>query len=265
MLFLHGFPEFWYGWRRQIGHFAASGYRVLVPDQRGYNLSDKPWRVSAYALDKLTLDAVGLLDWAGCERGFVVGHDWGAAVAWWLAIRFPERVKRLAIINLPHPTVMRHHLKTNPVQRRKSRYMLYFQFPWYPERKFRSRNFRSPVRSLQAIARPGTFSDEDMELYREAWGRDGAIRGMLNWYRAALRHPPRRVPDARVKPPTLIVWGAADRWLGSEMVQPSVEMCHAGRAELIEEGTHWVQHEYPDRVNRLLMDFLREDTEARGA
>jgi len=257
VLFLHGFPEFWYGWRNQIGPFVEAGYRVVVPDQRGYNLSDKPRRVSAYGLDKLALDAVSLLDWAGSERAFVVGHDWGAAVAWWVALRFPERVRKLGIINLPHPVVMRRHLRTNPVQRRKSRYMLYFQVPWYPELKMRRDNWRSPTLALQRVARPGAFTDEEMQRYREAWSRPGAPRGMLNWYRAGLRHPPRKLEDPRVEPPTLVIWGAADRWLGREMVEPSVELCRDGRAEIVEEATHWVQHEKPDLVNRLLIDFLQ--------
>jgi pimeloyl-ACP methyl ester carboxylesterase len=257
VLLLHGFPEFWFSWRNQIMHLAEAGYRVIVPDQRGYNLSDKPWRVSAYGLDTLTLDALRLIEWTGCERAYVVGHDWGAAVAWWVAVCFPDRVRKLGILNLPHPVVFRRHLRTNPVQRRKSRYMLYFQFPWYPERKMRRDNWLSPVRSLQAVARPGTFSDEDMERYREAWRQPGAARGMLNWYRAGWRYPPRKVADVKVKPETLVIWGAADRWLGSEMLQPSLDLCLDGRAEIIEGGTHWVQHEFPESVNRLLLDFLR--------
>ena len=113
------------------------------------------------------------------------------------------------------------------------------------------------TRALQGIARPGAFTEEEMQRYREAWSRPGASRGMLNWYRAGLRHPPRKLEDPRVEPPTLIIWGAADRWLGREMVQPSVELCRDGRAEFVEEATHWVQHEEPDLVNRLLIDFLQ--------
>jgi pimeloyl-ACP methyl ester carboxylesterase len=257
VLLLHGFPEFWFSWRHQIWPLAEAGYRVVVPDQRGYNLSDKPWRVSAYGLDTLTLDAVHLIEWTGRERVFVVGHDWGAAVAWWVAVCFPERVRKLGIINLPHPVVFRRHLRTDPVQRRKSRYMLYFQFPWYPERKMRRGNWRSAVRSLQACARPGTFTDEDMERYREAWRQPGAARGMINWYRAGWRHPPRKVPDVRVRPETLIIWGAADRWVGRQMLQPSLDLCVEGRAEVIEDGTHWVHHEFPERVSSWLTVFLR--------
>ena len=103
LILLHGFPEFWYGWRRQIGPLAAAGFRVLVPDQRGYNTSDKPRSVAAYGLDELALDVVGLIDATGVEKACVVGHDWGGVVGWWLGVRYPQRIERLALLNIPHP------------------------------------------------------------------------------------------------------------------------------------------------------------------
>ncbi len=256
VIFLHGFPEFWYGWRRQIEPFAAAGYRVLVPDQRGYNLSGKPPSVRHYGLDTLVADVVGLVREAGRDSTLLVGHDWGGAVAWWTALRHPDLVQRLAVLNMPHPLVMRRFLKSDRVQRRKSRYIFLFQLPWLPEMRLRRRDWQIAVRALQRTARPGTFSDEDMEAYREAWRRPGAARAMIHWYRAAMRRPPRRVPDPRVRVPTLIVWGARDRFLGREMVEPSLELCEQGRAEVIEEATHWIQHEEPARVNRLLLEFF---------
>ena len=256
VIFLHGFPEFWYGWRRQIEPFAAAGYRVLVPDQRGYNLSGKPPSVRHYGLDTLVADVVGLVREAGRDSTLLVGHDWGGAVAWWTAVRHPDLVQRLAVLNMPHPLVMRRFLKSDRAQRRKSRYIFLFQLPWLPEMRLRRRDWQSAVRALQRTSRPGTFSDEDMEAYREAWRRPGAARAMIHWYRAAMRRPPRRVPDPRVRVPTLIVWGARDRFLGREMVEPSLELCEQGRAEVIEEATHWIQHEEPARVNRLLLEFF---------
>ena len=258
IILLHGFPEFWYGWQRQIGPLAAAGYRVLAPDQRGYNLSDKPRRLSGYRLDTLADDVVALIDQAGRDRVLLVGHDWGAAVGWWTAIRHPRRVSRLVVLNAPHPSVMRRHLKTNPTQRRRSWYFLFFQLPWLPERRFRRNDFEIGVRAVRGTARKGTFTDADMETYRRAWGQPGAVRGMIDWYRAALRRPPRRIGDRRVKPPTLIIWGERDRFLGREMVAPSLEYCEQGRVEMIPEATHWVQHEAPERVNRLLLEFFEE-------
>ncbi len=257
VLLLHGFPEFWRGWRHQIGPLAAAGFRVLVPDQRGYNLSDKPRRVRDYGLDRLTEDAIGLIEAAGHERACIAGHDWGAMVAWWTAVRFPERVRRLAILNVPHPLVMRRHLRRSRQQRRRSRYVFFFQLPWLPERRMRRHDWASAVRAVQGTALPGAFSDADMAAYREAWARPGAARAMIHWYRAALRHPPARVPNPRVTVPALVLWGVNDRFLGREMVEPSLALCDDGRLEWFEEATHWLQHEEPERVSRLLVEFFR--------
>lgn len=258
MILLHGFPEFWYAWRRQILALGEAGFRVVAPDQRGYNLSDKPRRVSAYAIETLARDVVGLIDEAGRERAMVAGHDWGGLVAWWTAVRFPERLERLAVLNAPHPAVFLRHLRSDPEQRKRSWYVRYFQLPWFPERWYRKNNWEIGVRSVQGTARPGSFSDEEMERYREAWSRPGAIRAMINWYRAAVRHRPRKAESLRVRVPTLIVWGARDRFLGQKMVEPSLAMCDSGRAELLDEATHWVQHDEPERVGRLLRYFFSE-------
>src|ERR1700712_2582822 len=123
LILLHGFPEFWYGWHRQIEPLAAAGYHVVVPDQRGYNLSDKPEGIAAYNIDTLARDIVGLIDEAGAAKAYVAGHDWGGAVAWWLGIKHPERIEKLVLLNIPHPQVMRRALLKDSVQRKKSSYM----------------------------------------------------------------------------------------------------------------------------------------------
>jgi pimeloyl-ACP methyl ester carboxylesterase len=256
LILLHGFPEFWYGWRRQIGPLAAAGFRVQVPDQRGYNLSDKPRGVSSYNLDRLAEDVVGLIDAAGVAKARVVGHDWGGVVGWWLGIRHPQRLERLALLNIPHPVVMERSLRHSSVQRKKSRYMFLFQLPWLPERIFRRKGFAYAEKTLRVSSRPGTFSDEDVARYKEAWSQPGAVRSMLHWYRAALRARPRRPKSPRVTVPTLLIWGTKDRFLGQEMAEASIALCDQGRLELIPEATHWVQLEEPERVNRLLVEFL---------
>jgi pimeloyl-ACP methyl ester carboxylesterase len=151
---------------------------------------------------------------------------------------------------------MERALWRSAVQRKKSRYIFFFQLPWLPELLFSRRNFAYAEKSLRASSRPGTFSDEDVERYKEAWSRPGAVRSMLHWYRAALRAKPRRPKSPRVTVPTLLIWGTQDRFLGQEMAQPSIDLCDQGRLELIPEATHWVQLEEPERVNRLLVDFL---------
>jgi len=258
VILLHGFPEFWYSWRYQIDALAQAGFRVLAPDQRGYNLSDKPKSVRDYNLDQLAADVVGLIDAAGRDKAFLVWHDWGGSSAWWTAIKYPERVGRLAILNLPHPKVMRQNLLHNRVQRRKSWYMFLFQIPFLPEQRMRKNNWQVGARALQGTSRKGTFSEADMALYREAWSRPDAVTGMFNWYRAALRSRPARVSSSRVTPPTLIIWGAKDKFLGRELAQQSVNLCDNGQIVFIEGASHWVQHEEPAQVNELLLKFLSQ-------
>lgn len=256
VVLLHGFPEFWYGWRKQIGPLAAAGFRVLVPDQRGYNLSDKPRGLASYNLDDLALDIVGLIDAAGRDKAHVAGHDWGGAVAWWLGIKHADRLDRLALLNIPHPRVMERTLRKSQEQRMKSSYMAFFQLPWLPEISLSSRSYDNLARSLQVTSRRGTFTEEDLGRYRAAWARPGAVTGMLSWYRAALRSRPTPPASPRVTVPTLMIWGTKDRFLGREMVPPSLELCDQGRAVYLEEATHWVQHEEADAVNRLLVEHF---------
>lgn len=259
VILLHGFPEFWYGWRYQIDALAQAGFRVLAPDQRGYNLSDKPKSVRDYNLDQLAADVVGLIDAVGCEKAFLVAHDWGGAAAWWAAIKYPERIERLAILNAPHPRVMRQNLLHNRVQRKKSRYFFLFQIPLLPEMRMRKNNWQVGVRALQGTSRKGTFSEEDIARYREAWSQPGAATGMFNWYRAAFRSRPARVRSSRVTMPTLIIWGERDKFLRRELAQQSLELCDNGKLVFIEGASHWVQHEEPAKVNELLCKFFGAD------
>lgn len=259
VILLHGFPEFWYGWRYQIEMLANAGFRVLAPDQRGYNLSDKPKRIRDYNLDQLAADVVGLIEAAGRDKAFLVGHDWGGASAWWAAIKYPARIQRLAILNAPHPKVMRQNIFHNRVQRKKSWYFFLFQIPFLPERRMRKNNWRLGARALQGTSRKGTFSEADLALYREAWSQPGAATGMLNWYRAALRTRPARLRSSRVTMPALIIWGEQDKFLRREMAKQSTDLCDQGHLVLIEEATHWVQHEEPERVNKLLLTFFKQE------
>ena len=255
VVLLHGFPELWYGWRRQIGPLAEAGFRLIVPDQRGYNTSDKPAGVGAYHVDTLAADVVALLDAARIEQAAIVGHDWGAVVAWWLGLAHPERVSRLAILNVPHPAVMRRHLLSSPRQALRSWYIFFFQIPGLPERFLGRRDFANLARAVRG-GRRGTCTDEDLARYREAWAQPGALTGMVNWYRAALRGAGRKLPRLRVGAETLVLWGARDRFLGRAMAEPSVSLCDRGRIRFFEKATHWVQHDEADAVNEELRRFL---------
>jgi epoxide hydrolase 4 len=180
LFLLHGFPEFWYGWRNLIGRFAAAGFRVVVPDQRGYNLSDKPKGIAAYDLDQVCADIVGLADGFGRKTFSIVGHDWGAAVGWWTATRHPDRTKRLAALNAPHPAVWYAAMHNNPAQRRKSWYVRFFAIPYLPELLLRQRNFLALARSFKDVIAPNAFTPSDLSQYRAAWSQPGAITSMIN-------------------------------------------------------------------------------------
>ncbi len=256
VILLHGFPEFWYGWRRQIQPLAAAGMRVWVPDQRGYNLSDKPLGIAAYRFDELANDVIGLIDSAGIDKCCLVGHDWGAAVAWWVALKHPERLNRLAILNVPHPAVMVHTLTSNPEQLRRSWYIFFIQIPFLTEAILRNDDCGLMVKMLLAGSAPGSFTAADIDKYRQAWWRKRAITSMLNWYRAALHMPPDLSGDMHIKVPTLVLWGAQDSALIREMAQPSLDLCDEGKLVVFETSSHWVQHDASEAVNRYLVDFL---------
>lgn len=254
-LLLHGFPEFWYSWHQQIDPLAAAGFRVIVPDQRGYNLSSKPSGIKSYALSELVSDVIAIADQLGQERIFLAGHDWGAAVAWSVALFYPNRVAKLAILNVPHPSVMRRYLMKNRRQLRKSWYMFFFQLPWLPETFLSTSNFRRGLASLAGSSRPGTFSADDFAQYRAAWSQPGALTSMIHWYRAAFRHRT-HFPDRTVRVPTRILWGVRDAFLMVEMAEESLKYCT--QAELIPfpDASHWLQHEEPVRVSQLLIEFF---------
>lgn len=259
LVLLHGFPEFWYSWQKQIPYFADRGYRVIVPDQRGYGASDRPAGLSAYRLDALAADVVGLIDAVGAERACVVGHDWGGGVALWTAFRHPARVRRLVVLNCPHWRAMERALRRSWAQRRKSWYMAFFQLPWLPEWLARRNDFRMLADALVRTSRPGTFTEADLAEYRRAWARPGVLTGMINWYRAVVQRPPHFPADSRIRVPTLVLWGSRDAFLNRELAQGTVEQCDAGELVTLDDATHWLHHEQPDRVNERIDAFLRRE------
>ena len=255
VILLHGFPDAWFGWEPQIQALAAAGFRVAAPDQRGYNLSDKPAQVAGYTLDVLAADVIGLADALGFDRFCLVGHDFGALVSWRLAELQPERLKRLVIANVPHPAVMRRYMRKHLSQLRKSWYAFFFQIPVLPERVLRANNWQR----LSSQMEEG-FSREQLDRYRAAWSQPGAIKAMLNWYRALMRpSASRAVSAARITVPALIVWGKQDRHISYEMAQLSAEVCTECRLVMLEEATHWVHQDRPDEVSRLLIEHLQGD------
>ncbi|HZJ25200.1 MAG TPA: alpha/beta hydrolase [Anaerolineales bacterium] len=256
VVLLHGFPEFWYGWRLQIPALVEAGCRVIIPDQRGYNLSDKPEGVKTFSMDELVKDVIGLIDALGYEKVNLVGHDWGAAVAWVVADQHPERLHRLGILNVPHPEVMKRFLKRDLEQLRRSWYILFFQLPWLPEALMRAQDWSAMIRALRDSGKTHTFTDEDIDKYKEAWSQPGALTAMLNWYRAAARYQMPDMKDALIRVPTLMMWGMKDVALSHRLARPSMDYCEEGNLILFPEATHWVQLDEADSVNHYLADFL---------
>lgn len=260
MVLLHGFPEFWYSWRHQIPALAGAGFHVVAPDMRGYALSDKPKGVGSYRWDALTRDVAGLIRAYGADRAVVVGHDWGGGVAWLCAMRYPELVERLVVMNAPHPAVFRRALGTRR-QLWKSRYMFFFQLPWLPEWAIRAWDFALLRRVLRRDpVRPGVFSAADIDHYVAAAARSGALTGAINYYRAAFRPGGRGLWPARqrIDRPVLVIWGEGDPYLGVELAEPGRWRAPQARVARLPEAGHWVQVEQPDQVNRLLLDFLAD-------
>ena len=257
VVLLHGFPEFWYGWRRQIAPLADAGFRVIAPDQRGYNLSEVPKGVEAYRMAELSKDVAGLLDALGRNDCCLVGHDWGAAVAWNVALTYPERVQKLAILNVPHPAVMLDYLKRNPRQMLKSWYIAFFQIPGLADWLVRLNDFHQAAGSLRGSSQPGTFSDEDIAEYKKAWKNSAGLTGMINWYRALLRYRPSMPEDNRLHMPVRILWGKRDAFLSHEMAGLSAQLCDQAELTLFEHATHWVQHEEAQAVSQALIQFFR--------
>ena len=254
VILLHGFPEFWETWHKQLPALVAAGYRVWVPDQRGYNLSDKLRGISNYTIPKLAADVMGLLDAAGRRQAHLIGHDWGAVVSWYLAAQYPERLASTTIINVPHPAAGARNLWRVPTQLLHSWYIFFFQLPWLPEQLFRRRNWAFGRRTLAGTARPGTFSPEEITRYVAAWAQPGALTSMINWYRAMRRSG--RLHWTRIEGPLQVIWGKKDVFLKARLAELSMQECANGQLHFFPEATHWVHLEEPAAVNDLLLKFM---------
>jgi pimeloyl-ACP methyl ester carboxylesterase len=255
VLLLHGFPELWYGWRHQLPALAER-FRVATPDLRGYNLTTKP--ASGYDFATLASDVPALIRALGAERAHVVGHDWGGAVAWCAAMLHPEVIDRLAILNAPHPAAFLRELARNPRQWLRSWYIALFQVPGMAEwllTRGHARGLADMLRGSTVDAR--SFSAADLAAYRRAMLRPGAARATLAYYRALRSTSPRALASLdRVRAPTLVVWGLQDVALVPELTDDLERWVASLRVERIDQAGHWVQHERPELVNRLLLEHL---------
>jgi pimeloyl-ACP methyl ester carboxylesterase len=261
VLLLHGFPECWYSWRKQLPALGER-YRIVAPDMRGYNLSDKPARVEDYRMSRLVDDVTGLIRHFGAREAAVVGHDWGGAVAWAVAQHYPDYVWKLASLQVPPPAVWARNLTLK--QALRSWYMLFFQLPRVPEWWMARDDFAALAKTFRATSRPGTFSDSDIEVYKAAMREPGALTAAVNYYRANVRSFfARRAGGGgirereRVRVPTLFVYGERDFAIVPGTVAGVADYVDAPYTELrLARNNHWVQQESPAEVNAALLGFL---------
>jgi epoxide hydrolase 4 len=261
VVLLHGFPECWYSWRKQLPVLGRR-YKVVAPDLRGYNLSDKPGRVEDYSVNRLVDDVTGLIRHFGAREAAVVGHDWGAAVAWAVAQHYPDYVWKLAALQVPPPAIWARNFSLKQLLR--SWYMFFFQLPSIPEWWLGRDDFAGLAKMFRDTSRPGTFTDEDIAVLKAAAREPGALTASVNYYRAnfrrffgrGLREREVRTHE-RVRVPTLFIFGERDFAIIPETVRGVADYVDAPYTELrLGRANHWVQQEYPAEVNAALLDFL---------
>jgi len=264
IVFVHGFPEFWYMWRHQLEEFARD-HRVVAPDMRGYNLSSKPAEVGAYAIRHLVEDLRQLAEHLGAERFVLVGHDWGGVAAWAFALAHPERLTKLVIVNAPHPGVFAREIRENPAQQQASRYMLVFRSP-EAEALLAEDGYARVIQMFRHDL-GARFTEADRAAYVEAWSQPGALTGGLNYYRAAGVGPPEGpgVPARSfgvdperlvVRVPTLVIWGEQDRALLTGNLEELERFVPDLTVRRVPHASHWVVHEEPALVNAMIREFL---------
>jgi epoxide hydrolase 4 len=255
MLMLHGFPEFWYSWRHLIPEFAQD-YQVVALDLRGYNDSDKPAEKSAYVMDEFIKDIEGVIKGLGYSSCVLVGHDWGGAIAWNFAYTHPEMVERLIVLNIPHPAKFAAGL-TKPQQLLRSSYILFFQLPFIPELQLKLHNYQAIETAFKGMAvNKDAFSQADIDAYKQAVAKPGAMTAMLNYYRNVFRHGFINRSWGVLDVPTLMIWGEKDTALGKELTYGTENFVQDFQIKYIPNCSHWVQQEQPQLVIQYMREWL---------
>ncbi len=255
MLMLHGFPEFWYSWRHQIPAFAPD-YKVVALDLRGYNDSDKPKAQSAYVMDEFIKDIEGVITGLGYDKCVLVGHDWGGAIAWHFAYSRPQMVEKLIVLNIPHPAKMAEGLRT-PQQLLRSWYMFLFQLPEIPEALIQASDYQLIETMMTAgVINKSALTKADIEAYKNAVAKRGALTAMLNYYRNISQQRMLNTDWSILEVPTLMIWGESDVALGKELTNNTEAYVRNLQIKYIPNCSHWVQQEQPELVNRYMREFL---------
>ncbi|XP_061744167.1 epoxide hydrolase 4 isoform X2 [Nerophis ophidion] len=267
MLFLHGFPEFWFSWRHQLREFKTE-FRVVAVDMRGYGESDLPPGVDNYHPDHLVTDIKDMVEHLGYNRCFLVGHDWGGMLAWLFAMDYPEMVTKLIVLNCPHPSVYADYAVCHPSQMWKCRHFFFFQLPRLPELIFSIHDFQA-LKALftsrsSGMSRKGKcLTGEELEAYLYTLSQPGALTAALNYYRNVFSSLPLR--RRYVRSPVLLLWGERDAFLEQEMAEACrLYIKNHFRLNVISGASHWLQQDQPDIVNTLMWTFLKEGEGRKG-
>lgn len=261
LLLLHGFPQFWYAWRHQIP-VLSKHFKLIVPDLRGYGQTDRPPHIADYNIDLLGKDIVSLIQALGYKKAHIVGHDWGGAIAWHLALEHPDVIHKLIILNCPHPRIFSKALRSNFSQMRKSWYIAFFQLPYIPELLFKLFGRKMVKDAMRGSAiKKEAFTDEDINIYYNELMKPGAFSAALNYYRAAMRTIVCSKPSSTkmISTPTLVIWAENDIALGKELSY-GMERLFSGPFMLsyVPHCSHWVNEEQPEKVNELIISFLEK-------
>jgi pimeloyl-ACP methyl ester carboxylesterase len=257
-LCLHGFPESRFSWRHQLPLLAGLGWRAIAPDQRGYGGTSRPRRKADYRIGHLVDDVEALFEAAGAKRRLLIGHDWGAIVAWAFAIERRLPLDGLVIMNVPHPAVFARVIRTSAAQRRRSWYVAFFQLPALPEWAMTRAGARAIGEAFSGMAvDKSRFPPAVTDLYRKNALMPGAMSAMVNYYRANTDLMDRygKAP-AMIEVPTLMVWGEADTALGLECTEGYGPYVRDLTLERLPGVSHWVQQEAPEAVNAILTAWL---------
>ncbi|GMT35841.1 hypothetical protein PFISCL1PPCAC_27138, partial [Pristionchus fissidentatus] len=261
LLFVHGYPEFWYSWRYQIKHFAKT-HHVVAIDQRGYGDSDKPSEIDDYSAKLLAKDVKEVIEKLGHKKAILVGHDWGGAVAWFTTLIYPESISKLIIMNCPHPGAFEKVMMAVKKQILKSWYIGFYQVPWIPEATMALDDYE-PIEyafrsDFAGLKNKQNVTDEDIEAWKATFSKKGAMSPPINYYRALVkdRNENKDIISRIVKPPTLIIWGEEDPFLTIECAAFSEKMCLKGKIEYVPGSSHWVQQDHPEKVNEIMEKFI---------
>lgn len=262
-LCLHGFPEHAHAWRHQMEPLARAGYRVWAPNLRGYGNSSRPPRTRDYAIETLMDDVAGLIDASGARETVLLAHDWGAIIAWYFAMRRVRRLTHLVILNVPHPEPMAREFRVNPLQRRSSWYTLFFQIPGLPERLLGRRGAEGIAELFRTgTARSDAIGEDDAEVFARNARQPGALKAMIDYYRAMGRGGgaarQRRLGHPPIETPTLLIWGEQDVALRKASTYGTEAWASPLTIRYLPHCSHWVQQDDPAGVNAMLEAFLAD-------